>query len=93
LDTKVVAVSDRNVTLYNGDGLDIKALIEFTSNHEGDLPTTEEALSEHEIKADIQEREDVLYLDTDVLILAALEDQIHEDNVDQVKARMIVEGA
>ncbi|TKD72662.1 Glu/Leu/Phe/Val dehydrogenase [Pseudalkalibacillus hwajinpoensis] len=93
LDTKVVAVSDRNVTLYNEEGLNIKALIEFTSHHDGDLPTTNEALSQNDIKAEIQDREDVLYLDTDVLILAALEDQIHEDNVDKVKARMIVEGA
>lgn len=93
LQNKVVAVSDRNVTLYNSDGLDIPALIAFTAKNRGDLPTTEEQLSESGIKAIIHDREKVLYLDVDVLILAALEDQIHRDNVDQVKARIIVEGA
>jgi glutamate dehydrogenase (NAD(P)+) len=93
LHNKVVAVSDRNVTLYNEDGLDVPALIEFTSKYLGDLPTTEEQLSEYGVKATILGREEVLYLDVEVLILAALEDQIHKDNVDQIKARIIVEGA
>ncbi|MCA0988444.1 Glu/Leu/Phe/Val family dehydrogenase [Guptibacillus algicola] len=91
--TKVVAVSDRNVTLYHSDGLDINALVKYTSENDGDLPTSDEALSQNGIEADIRDREDVLYLDTDVLILAALEDQIHEDNMEKVKARLIIEGA
>jgi glutamate dehydrogenase (NAD(P)+) len=88
-----VAVSDRNVTLYNSSGLDIPALIQFTSEHKGDLPTTEEELGEVGIIAEIHDREDVLYLGVDVLILAALEDQVHKDNAGKVKARLIVEGA
>jgi glutamate dehydrogenase (NAD(P)+) len=93
LQNKVVAVSDRNVTLYNSDGLDIPALVEFTMRNKGDLPTTEEQLKDIDVKAEISDREDVLYLDVDVLILAALEDQIHKDNVDRVKAGILVEGA
>ncbi|MBB6453690.1 glutamate dehydrogenase (NAD(P)+) [Salirhabdus euzebyi] len=93
IQNKVVSVSDRNVTLYNSEGLDIPALIDFTSNNKGDLPTTAEQLDEHDIKANILDREEVLYLDVDVLILAALEDQIHQDNMDKIKAQIIVEGA
>jgi len=93
LNNKVVAVSDRNVTLFNSEGLSIPTLIEFTARNQGDLPSTEAALSELGIKAQILGREDVLYLDVDVLILAALEEQIHKNNVEQVKARIIVEGA
>jgi glutamate dehydrogenase (NAD(P)+) len=93
LQNKIVAVSDRNVTLYNEAGLDVPALVDFTAGNKGDLPTRNEQLSNAGIKADILGREEVLYLDTDVLILAALEDQIHQDNVEQVKARIIVEGA
>ena len=93
LQNKVVAVSDRNVTLFNSDGLDIPALVQFTSVNKGDLPTTEEQLSEAGVKAEIRDREDVLYLDVDVMILAALEDQIHWLNMEKVKARIIVEGA
>jgi glutamate dehydrogenase (NAD(P)+) len=93
LQNKVVAVSDRNVTLYNADGLDIPALVEFTMRNKGDLPTTDEQLKDIDVKAEISDREDVLYLDVDVLILAALEDQIHKDNMDKIKAGIIVEGA
>jgi glutamate dehydrogenase (NAD(P)+) len=93
LQNKVVAVSDRNVTLYNEDGLDIPALVEFTMRNKGDLPTTDEQLKDIDVKAEISDREDVLYLDVDVLILAALEDQIHKDNMDKIKAGIIVEGA
>ncbi|NQD65443.1 Glu/Leu/Phe/Val dehydrogenase [Bacillus haikouensis] len=93
LQNKVVAVSDRNVTLYNEDGLDIPALVEFTMRNKGDLPTTDEQLKDIDVKAEISDREDVLYLDVDVLILAALEDQIHNDNMDKIKAGIIVEGA
>jgi glutamate dehydrogenase (NAD(P)+) len=93
LHNKVVAVSDRNVTLYNSDGLDIPGLAAYASNHKGDLPTTEEQLFQAAIIAEIMDREAILYMDTDVLILAALEAQIHEHNVERVKAGIIVEGA
>ncbi len=93
LQNKVVAVSDRNVLLYNSDGLDIPALIDFTSKNRGDLPTTVEQLAESGIKADVRERDHVLELDVDVLLLAALEDQIRPDNMEQIKAGIIIEGA
>ncbi|GGJ97723.1 glutamate dehydrogenase [Lentibacillus kapialis] len=93
LKNKVVAVSDHNVTLYNSEGLDIPNLITFANDHQGDLPTNEEQLGEAEVKAIIRDRDDLLTLDIDVLILAALESQIHQDNVKDVKAQIIVEGA
>jgi glutamate dehydrogenase (NAD(P)+) len=93
LSNTIVAVSDRNVTLYNKDGLDIPSLLDFSSQHQGDLPNTKEQLAESGVTAELMGREEVLYLDIDVLVLAALEDQIHKDNVEQVQARIIVEGA
>ena len=93
LQNKVVAVSDRNVTLFNEDGLDIPGLIRFSQTNKGDLPKTEDELAMAGVKATIQNREDVLYLQVDVLILAALEDQLHKENMDKVKAAIIVEGA
>ncbi|MGD6991046.1 Glu/Leu/Phe/Val family dehydrogenase [Sutcliffiella horikoshii] len=93
LQNKVVAVSDRNVTLYNSDGLDIPSLVKFVALNGGDLPTTENQLEDAQIKATIRDRGDILYFDVDVLILAALEDQIHDTNKEKVKARIIVEGA
>lgn len=93
LQNKIVAVSDRNVTLYHADGLDIPALIDFTRKNGGDLPTKEEQLTENGIKGVINHRDDILYLEVDVLILAALEDQIHKNNMERIKAPIIVEGA
>lgn len=93
LNNKVVAVSDRNVTLYHPDGLDVPALIEFAARNGRELPRDERELAESGISATLMGREEVLYLDADVLILAALEDQVRADNVDRVKAGMIVEGA
>lgn len=90
---RIVAVSDRNVTLYHEDGLDIPLLAEFTKRNRGDLPVSEEELAQAGVKAEILDREEILYMDTDVLLLAALEDQVREDNMDRVKARIIVEGA
>ncbi|MFG6149904.1 Glu/Leu/Phe/Val family dehydrogenase [Halobacillus sp. B23F22_1] len=89
----IVAVSDANVMLYNSDGLDIPALIRYAEEHEGDLPQTEEALSENEIKAVVKERDNLLEIDVDVLLMAALENQIHKDNMENIKAEIIVEGA
>ncbi|MCQ6557512.1 Glu/Leu/Phe/Val family dehydrogenase [Paenibacillus mendelii] len=93
LTNKVVAVSDRNITLFHSEGLNIPALITYANNHNGDLPTTLEGLSEAGVNARILGREDILYLNVDVLVLAALEDQIRIDNVDRIQARIIVEGA
>lgn len=93
LKNKVVAVSDRNVTLYDPDGLSIPALIDYAAAHQGDLPANEADLASLGMKPQVLNREDVLYLDVDVLILAALEEQVHQGNVEQVKARIIVEGA
>lgn len=93
IDHKIVAVSDRNVTLYNEDGLDIPALIEFTKTNRGDLPSTEEQLQSASIKAEIKERDLLVTLPVDVLLLAALENQIREDNMKDIQARIIIEGA
>ena len=89
----VTTVSDRNVTLTNKMGLAIDKLIAFVATHQGELPTTVEQLAAFNIEATILERDAILYEPNDVLILAALENQIRADNVDNIKAKLIVEGA
>ncbi|WP_430786323.1 Glu/Leu/Phe/Val family dehydrogenase [Virgibacillus flavescens] len=93
INNKIVAVSDHNVTLYNSDGLDIPALVKAVELTEGDLPKTDSELAKTEIKANIRDRDNVLSMDVDVLILAALEDQVHKNNVQDLKAGIVVEGA
>ena len=90
---KIIAVSDRNVTLVNDDGLDIPALIEFTKTNNGDLPSTLQQLQQASIKAAIQDKDRLVTLPVDVLLLAALENQIREDNMKEVQAQIIIEGA
>ena len=93
LNNKIVAVSDRNVTLFNADGLDIPGLVKFSGCNNGELPKDEKELIIANVKAEIKHRDDVLSLDVDALFLAALGNQVHQNNMKDIKARIIIEGA
>ncbi len=90
---KIVAVSDSKGGIYNPKGLNIDDLIQKKKQKE----------SVHEVycKKSVCELEDIsrisnedlLTLDVDLLIPAAIEDQITKDNADQIKAKVIVEVA
>ena len=87
---KVNAISDVSGGLYNPDGLDIANIIKYISSK----PRTPLLKDYKQKKGDeIIGNEELLELDVDVLIPAALENQIHSDNADNIKAEMIVEGA
>ncbi|ADR37120.1 Glu/Leu/Phe/Val family dehydrogenase [Oceanithermus profundus] len=81
---KVIAVSDEWGAVYNPDGLDYKALLA----HFKETGRVEGFSGAHTIGRDA-----LVGLDADFLILAALEGLINEGNVDQVRARVIVESA
>ncbi|MEK4303762.1 Glu/Leu/Phe/Val family dehydrogenase [Oceanobacillus sp. FSL K6-0251] len=91
--SSVVAVSDHAVTLYQPDGLDVENLVTFTKQHYGDLPKNADELKQAGIQATILPAADVVTLDCDILVLAAIEEQIHKNNMEQVKASILVEGA
>lgn len=93
MNNKVVAVSDVNVTLFNKDGLNIPALVAFAEMNEGDLPVDQQELANADVEAEMLNRDSILSLDVDTLFLAALGNQVRNDNMKDVKARMIVEGA
>lgn len=93
INNKVIAVSDVNVTLYNEEGLDIQALIAFAEDNRGELPVSKEDLNDAKVQAQILDRDAVLTLDVDVLFLAALGNQVREDNQADIQAKIIVEGA
>jgi len=81
----VVAVSDVGGGIYNPDGLDPAALLKHLKGGADTVvgyPGTD-AISNAEL----------LELDVDVLVPAALEGVIHEGNAANVKARFVVEGA
>lgn len=88
----VTAVADHNVTLYHKKGLPIKDLIPFKEKHQH-LPWNEEELEELGITCEILDSQKVLTLDCDVLVLAAIEDQINETNMEEIRADVLIEGA
>lgn len=85
----IAAVSDVGLGLYNPRGLDLFALTEHMQNN------PKHFLSEYSSNghADTLTNEELLTLGVDVLIPAAIEDQITAANADQIRARYIVEGA
>ncbi len=81
---KVIAVADVYGGLYNEDGLDIPA-IEKLVDETGKVVGFE--------NAEALAAEDVLTVETDVLVPAAVEGVLTAENAQDVKAKMIVEGA
>ena len=82
---KVVAVSDVSGGYFRQDGLDIVDAIRHVHDHGGSLEGYQEA--------DAISNADLLALDVDVLIPAALGGVITMDNVDSIAAPVIVEAA
>jgi glutamate dehydrogenase (NAD(P)+) len=81
---KIVAVVDWKGGVYNPAGLDVPALIQHASVHK-----TVNGFA----KSDRITSEQLFELDVDVLIPAALENQITMDNASRIKAKVLVEGA
>jgi glutamate dehydrogenase (NAD(P)+) len=81
---RVVAVSDRFGGVYRETGLPISELVEIAKagGKVGDLAG-----------ADAITNEELLTCDCDVLIPAALDEQIHQDNANQVRAKAVIEAA
>ncbi len=82
---KIIAISDISGGYVNEEGIDIEKAIEYKNSNGGML----EGFS----GADRIDGDEILLLDTDVLIPAALEDVITIKNADKIRARLIVEGA
>ena len=81
---RIVAVTDRQGGVYNPKGLDVGRLIEYARRHKTvDGFPEGEPLSNH----------DLFGLEVDVLIPAALENQITLDNAPRVRAKILAEGA
>lgn len=86
----ILAVSDVSGGIYNPNGLDIQDMITYINSQ----PRTP-LLEDYKLKKndDDIKNEGLLELDVDVLVPAALENQINIDNADDIKAKIIVEGA
>jgi glutamate dehydrogenase (NAD(P)+) len=81
---KIVAIGDRSLSLYNRAGIDIDDAIAYVKKHRN---------LEGYNKGDVVSGADLLTLDVDVLVPAALENVITTRNASEIKARIICEGA
>lgn len=82
---KIVAISDVTGGYYNPEGIDAEEAIAYRDSNNGTL----EGFS----KASKISNSELLELDVDVLVPAAMEDQITRKNAANIKAKLIVEGA
>ncbi|MFN3266129.1 MAG: Glu/Leu/Phe/Val family dehydrogenase [Deinococcales bacterium] len=81
---KIVAIQDVSGTIFNGDGINPYDLLEFMKQNP-DVTAYP--------KASAISKSDFWGIETEFLVPAALEKQITLDNVAQIKARIVVEGA
>ena len=82
---KIIAIGEYDGYLYNKKGIDINALIEFFKKNKS---INNPKLGEFKNKPS-----ELLELDCDILIPAALENAITVDNVDKIKTKLIIEAA
>ena len=90
---KVVAVSDSKGGIYNKSGLNIPDVQQFKQTHREmkDVYCADSVCSV--ASTDILTNEEVLSLNVDILIPAALENQITKENANSIRAKYIFEVA
>ncbi len=81
---QIVAVSDSKGAIYNPEGLDPKAVLD----HKRATSSVIDFKS-----ADTMEGEDLLSVDSEVLVPAAMEEHIRDDNAEAIQANLILEVA
>jgi glutamate dehydrogenase (NAD(P)+) len=81
---RIIAVSDSQGGIHREEGLNVDEVIAFKAKHDSvvGVPSTETITNEQ-----------LLELDCDVLIPAAMENQIRGDNAERVKCRLVCEAA
>ena len=84
LGAKIVAISDLKGGIYNPEGIHISELLRYMKKNKfvKDFPQTTPITNE-----------ELLSLDVDVLCPCALDGVIHEQNMKNIRAKTIVEGA
>lgn len=81
---KVLGLSDSSAGVWSDDGLDVAKLYDFKAN-KGSLKDLSDLTQ--------ISNEELLEKEVDVLVLAALENQVTEANADNIKAKYIIELA
>lgn len=90
---RIVAISDSKGGVHSDDGFDVPSLIRAKLQTKEVQAVYCQGSVMEKIPANQISNEDLLGLEVDILIPSALEDQIRLDNVNNVKAKIIVEVA
>ena len=90
---RVLAVSDSRGGIYKSDGFDIPSLIHVKNESRKLTAVYCEGSVCEAVETDTITNEQLLELDVDLLIPAALENQITNDNAERIQAPVIVEVA
>ncbi len=84
LGTRIIGVSDVSTAIYNPDGLSVTSLLDYVEqNRILDGYPHGEAISNHQL----------LELDCDILVPAALQNQITIENAERLQCKLVAEGA
>jgi glutamate dehydrogenase (NADP+) len=90
---QVVAVSDSQGGIYAKQGLDIPSIRRFKESNKGIKAIYCEGSVCNIVEHEILTNQQLLALDVDLLIPAALENQITEENANDIKAKLVFEVA
>ncbi|MCE9665728.1 response regulator [Halomonas sp. M5N1S17] len=84
LGVKIIAVGDVSTALYRHEGLSVEALEAHVAQHRvlGGFPDAEPI-----------DNKELLELDCDILVLAALQNQVTVENAADINSRLLAEGA
>lgn len=86
-DAIIVGVGEVEGAIYNKNGIDIHALLKYRKEHGSILGYP------GSITIDKEDRTKVLEMECDILVPAALENQITTENAHKIKAKIIAEAA
>jgi glutamate dehydrogenase (NAD(P)+) len=81
----ITGIAEREGGIFNADGLDVEAVMAHR--------TESGSILNYPGAKNVAESTELLEYDCDVLLPAALENQIHEGNAARIKAKVIAEGA
>lgn len=90
---RIVAVSDSQGAIYRSEGFDIPSLIRTKEETRHVQAVYCDGALCHSIDAENLSNAELLELDVDILIPAAMENQITKENAGNIKARHIIEVA
>lgn len=81
----MIAVQDASGTIYNENGIDPEKLLEYSSTNRGNVAGFE--------GAEVLPKEKFFGLECDIVVPAALGNQITAANANDIKAKVVAEGA